>query len=120
LKNDGVYSGKIDGIDGPMTRAAIRKYQSTNNLAVNGRLDQQTRASLGLQTSGEANRSNNNSSNQSANTSSSQDHGNMTSTSTVEAAQRQLHEKGMYNGAIDGKMDRTPRLLSANIKRTTI
>lgn len=49
LKDDGDYTGRIDGVDGPMTRAAIRKYQRNQNLTVNGRLDQQTRDKLGVQ-----------------------------------------------------------------------
>ena len=49
LKDDGYYNGKIDGSDGPMTRAAIRKYQKSQNLTVNGRLDQQTIGKLGVQ-----------------------------------------------------------------------
>lgn len=49
LKNDGYYTGHIDGIDGPMTRQAIRKYQQAQNLTVNGRLDQQTCQKLGVQ-----------------------------------------------------------------------
>lgn len=49
LKNDGYYTGKIDGIDGPMTRQAIKKYQQSQNLTVNGRLDQQTCQKLGVQ-----------------------------------------------------------------------
>jgi peptidoglycan hydrolase-like protein with peptidoglycan-binding domain len=47
LKSEGYYNGPVDGVDGPMTRAAIRNYQSANKLAVNGRLDNQTRSNLG-------------------------------------------------------------------------
>jgi hypothetical protein len=46
LHADGLYKGRVDGIDGPMTRAAVRDYQQHNGLQVNGRLDQQTMASL--------------------------------------------------------------------------
>lgn len=51
LKNDGYYTGNIDGIDGPMTRQAIKKYQQSQNLTVNGRLDKKTCEKLGLQRS---------------------------------------------------------------------
>ena len=48
LKDDGYYNGKVDGIDGPMTHAAVRKYQQSQNLTVNGRLDRETCNSLGV------------------------------------------------------------------------
>lgn len=46
LKQDGLYHGNIDGIDGPETRQALREYQQQHGLPVTGRLDQQTVASL--------------------------------------------------------------------------
>ena len=101
LKNDGYYSGTVDGVEGPMTHAAIRKYQGDNNLTVNGRLDRETRAKLGLQTNtGEANRAENNNNNMPANSSNTGNY----STSTITAAQRALHQKGFYKGAINGDM----------------
>lgn len=36
LKAVGVYSGKIDGISGPMTRRAIKDFQKANGLKVDG------------------------------------------------------------------------------------
>jgi hypothetical protein len=36
LKQRGLYSGNMDGMNGPMTRAAISKYQSANKLQVDG------------------------------------------------------------------------------------
>lgn len=49
LKKDGYYTGNVDGIDGPETHEAIRKYQQSENLKVNGRLDKQTCNKLGIQ-----------------------------------------------------------------------
>jgi len=103
LKNDGYYKGGVDGVDGPMTRAAIRKYQGDNNLTVNGRLDTATRAKLGIGTaeqSTEANR---------AATSSSQTPENSQnmmapSKAAVSAAQRSLKKKGFYKGNVNGTM----------------
>jgi peptidoglycan hydrolase-like protein with peptidoglycan-binding domain len=46
LKQDGLYRGNIDGIDGPETHQALRAYQQQNGLRATGRLDQQTVASL--------------------------------------------------------------------------
>lgn len=51
LKDDGYYNGKIDGVDGPMTRTAIRKYQQSEHLTANGRLDRETCNKLGVQQS---------------------------------------------------------------------
>lgn len=93
LKSQGYYNGSVDGIDGPMTRSAIRNYQSQNNLAVNGRLDHETRSSLGVATSGEANRSAVESSATPA-----------PSSPTISASQRCLQQKGFYKGDIDGNM----------------
>lgn len=48
LKDAGFYSSNVDGLMGPKTRAAIRKYQEQNKLATDGRLDQKTAESLGI------------------------------------------------------------------------
>jgi peptidoglycan hydrolase-like protein with peptidoglycan-binding domain len=49
LKKDGDYTGSIDGIYGPETRAAVEKYQQNQNLTVNGKLDNKTCSKLGIQ-----------------------------------------------------------------------
>ena|ERR1051326_1736394 len=97
LKEEGYYRGPVDGIDGPMTRAAIRKYQEDKNLAVNGRLDQITSKRLRVRMTnapvrmtGEANRS--------------AEIGSRPSSATVSAAQRSLQRKGFYKGNVDGSM----------------
>jgi peptidoglycan hydrolase-like protein with peptidoglycan-binding domain len=90
LKDAGYYTGPIDGMSGPMTRTAIRKFQGDNNLTVNGRLDPATRDKL--MAKGEASRT---------------ETGGMTTTassSTISAAQRALQDKGFYKGDIDGQM----------------
>ena len=46
LTNLGLYDGKADGIIGPKTRAALRKYQQTLGLPLTGELDEVTRESL--------------------------------------------------------------------------
>jgi peptidoglycan hydrolase-like protein with peptidoglycan-binding domain len=48
LKDKGFDPGPIDGIMGPRTRAALRRYQTQNHLKVDGRLDSETQASLGV------------------------------------------------------------------------
>jgi peptidoglycan hydrolase-like protein with peptidoglycan-binding domain len=48
LKDKGFDPGPIDGVDGPKTRAATRKYQKENSLQADGRLGPQTLDSLGV------------------------------------------------------------------------
>jgi putative peptidoglycan binding protein len=48
LYNEGYYSGPIDGILGPDTRAAIADYQADHGLAVTAAIDEPTVESLGL------------------------------------------------------------------------
>jgi peptidoglycan hydrolase-like protein with peptidoglycan-binding domain len=56
LQQAGTYSGRIDGLWGPETEAAVRSYQQQHNLNATGQLDSDTLASLNLggtnQTSG--------------------------------------------------------------------
>jgi peptidoglycan hydrolase-like protein with peptidoglycan-binding domain len=46
LASLGYYDGKVDGMMGPETEEAIRKFQQKQNLPVTGRLDEQTRKEL--------------------------------------------------------------------------
>ena len=48
LAAGGYYQGKIDGIVGEGTRRAIRNYERDNNRPVDGRIDDQLLALLGL------------------------------------------------------------------------
>ena len=48
LKDKGHDPGMIDGRMGPRTRAAIKNYQQAEGLKVTGRLDDETRARLGM------------------------------------------------------------------------
>jgi peptidoglycan hydrolase-like protein with peptidoglycan-binding domain len=43
------YQGKIDGVWGPRTEAALRQYQSRNGLDVTGTVDDRTAEKLGLE-----------------------------------------------------------------------
>jgi peptidoglycan hydrolase-like protein with peptidoglycan-binding domain len=47
LKAEGLYRGKVDGKDGPKTRAAVRQFQKKNGLPVTARLDENTMNQLG-------------------------------------------------------------------------
>ena len=48
LHDKGYYSGHVDGILGPQTRAGIRQYQKSENLPVTGHLDAETAGKLGV------------------------------------------------------------------------
>jgi peptidoglycan hydrolase-like protein with peptidoglycan-binding domain len=48
LNTNGYNVGTPDGKLGPQTRAAIRKYQKDNNIAVTGKLDESTRTHLNV------------------------------------------------------------------------
>lgn len=48
LKKLGYYTGTVDGEMGRGTRAAIREYQSENDLEVSGKIDRALLRSLGL------------------------------------------------------------------------
>ena len=52
LKDDGDYTGQIDGKMGPKTAQALKKFQQSNGLSQTGRLDQQTASKLGISMSG--------------------------------------------------------------------
>jgi peptidoglycan hydrolase-like protein with peptidoglycan-binding domain len=51
LNDKGFNVGTPDGIAGPKTQAAVRKFQQQQNIGASGQLDQQTLAALGIQTS---------------------------------------------------------------------
>jgi peptidoglycan hydrolase-like protein with peptidoglycan-binding domain len=48
LQSEGLYNGKLDGIDGKATQAALKTFQKKDQLRQTGRLDEQTEAKLGL------------------------------------------------------------------------
>ncbi len=51
LKNWGYYGGNVDGIYGSKTTAAVKKFQKTNGLAVDGVCGVKTLAALGISAS---------------------------------------------------------------------
>src|ERR1700690_4224133 len=52
LKDKGLYDGPVDGLNGPLTRAAVRKYQQQQNIAADGRLGPKTLDTLGAKNTG--------------------------------------------------------------------
>jgi peptidoglycan hydrolase-like protein with peptidoglycan-binding domain len=120
LKADGFYHGRIDGISGPETHAALRAYQRDNKLSATGRLDSATLRQLGVrtrmgaaarssqpcnmsQTSGNSPGMGMNNPNTSANRVNSPS-ANLSKT-TIKAAQNELKQNGVYSGPINGNWD---------------
>jgi peptidoglycan hydrolase-like protein with peptidoglycan-binding domain len=52
LKDKGLYEGTVDGLNGPLTRAAVKKYQTQQNITADGRLGPKTLDTLGVKSSG--------------------------------------------------------------------
>ena len=48
LQEQGYYQGEVDGILGPLTRAAIARYQEDNGLYITSAIDEPTLSSLGM------------------------------------------------------------------------
>lgn len=55
LYNWGYYTGRIDGIYGSKTEAAVRYFQEKNGLTVDGKAGKQTLAAMGISSGGSAN-----------------------------------------------------------------
>ena len=49
LKGEGVYAGSVDGIMGPQTETALRRYQEKEGLPVSGAVDEETLKQLQLE-----------------------------------------------------------------------
>jgi peptidoglycan hydrolase-like protein with peptidoglycan-binding domain len=113
LKRDGYYTGRIDGINGPETRSALRRYQRSENLTQTGNLDEATISSLGLNNTrgenrGEASRSEGQSYNSGGSNSAENTSHNL-SPDMVRDAQRKLSNDGFYRGRVDGVMNEGTR-----------
>ena len=52
LKNDGIYSGPVDGRMSQSMREAIRSFQQAHELNMTGNIDEDTARELGLQQQG--------------------------------------------------------------------
>ena len=48
LMRRGLYNGDIDGLLGPKTRAALRKFQQSEGIPQTGRMDIETLTRLGI------------------------------------------------------------------------
>ena len=54
LQQQGMYRGRIDGVWGPGTEAAVRSFQQQHNLNATGKLDSDTIAALDMGNNGNA------------------------------------------------------------------
>ena len=54
LKNWGYYTGEADGVYGSKTEAAVKRFQESNGLTVDGKAGPQTLAALGISAGGAA------------------------------------------------------------------
>lgn len=61
LKKWGYYTGSVDGINGPLTKAAVKKFQKRYGLTQDGIVGPLTAAKMGLSVSGSSSSSNYNS-----------------------------------------------------------
>lgn len=48
LQQDGLYRGRVDGVWGPATQAAVRGYQQRHNMTVTGQLDADTMSAMNI------------------------------------------------------------------------
>jgi peptidoglycan hydrolase-like protein with peptidoglycan-binding domain len=93
LRNAGFYNGRIDGMWGPDSHAALEHYQQTHQLLVTGQMNQATAASLGIapdmlvapQTAAAA-----------------PFNGGALRPAAVQSVQARLRGLGFYNGSVDG------------------
>lgn len=83
LKDDGYYSGPVDGVIGPRTETALRHYQRKHGLKVTGRLDSRTVHSLSAAAEASPPAS-------------------PSSAIDLRTAQQKLEARGYYSGPVDG------------------
>jgi peptidoglycan hydrolase-like protein with peptidoglycan-binding domain len=98
LRDQGAYAGRIDGIWGADSQAALERFQQAHGLQVTGQLNQATIATLGippeqLLAAGQP---------VYTTVSGSPIPGNMLSPRAVHAIQARLHDLNFYNGVPDG------------------
>jgi peptidoglycan hydrolase-like protein with peptidoglycan-binding domain len=52
LNDMGFHAGRVDGVWGPRTQAAVRNFQQSEDLETTGQLNQETMNALGLEKTG--------------------------------------------------------------------
>jgi peptidoglycan hydrolase-like protein with peptidoglycan-binding domain len=92
LRQDGVYSGSVDGVWGPDSRAALERYQQNHQLQVTGQVNQATIATMGLDPGTFLTQQ----------TATEPPSASQLRPASVQAIQSHLRSMGFYNGAVDG------------------
>ena len=82
LKDRGYYTGPVDGVIGPNTEAALRRYQRDQRLRVTGKLASPTLRALTTEASTAA--------------------AGLASITEIRSAQKELKDRGYYSGPVDG------------------
>jgi peptidoglycan hydrolase-like protein with peptidoglycan-binding domain len=90
LRQSGAYSGRVDGIWGPDSQAALERFQQAHQLQVTGQVNQATAATLGLDP------------NALLTLPVAAPPPSTLRPSSVQAIQSRLRGLGFYNGAVDG------------------
>lgn len=112
LQQLGYYGGRVDGVWGQSTRAAIERFQNTRHLAVSGELNQATVTAMGLDPDRLMARGYAPSpAPRVATAAPSPD------PATTRAVQAQLRRAGLYHGPVDGVWGRDTRLALQDFQR---
>lgn len=89
LQSRGFRTGPIDGVMGPATQAALKRFQQSQNLETTGQLNRQTLVALGVQPD---------------TTSGVDRHVNVYGAGTIRKVQQTLTNRGFRAGPVDGVM----------------
>ena len=108
LRQAGVYTGRIDGVWGADSQAALERFQQTKQLQVTGQLNQATAATLGLDPNALAVAS------AAAPAPPQADH---LLPASVRAVQARLRTLGFYGGPVDGVWGEGTQVAIANFQR---
>jgi peptidoglycan hydrolase-like protein with peptidoglycan-binding domain len=108
LRQAGVYTGRIDGVWGTDSQAALERFQQTKQLQVTGQLNQATAATLGLDPNALA---------VASAAASAPPLGDHLLPASVRAVQARLRTLGFYGGAVDGVWGEGTQVAIANFQR---
>jgi peptidoglycan hydrolase-like protein with peptidoglycan-binding domain len=108
LRQAGVYAGRIDGIWGADSQAALERFQQTKQLQVTGQLNQATAATLGLDPNALI---------VASAAAPAPPPGDHLLPASVRAVQARLRTLGFYGGPVDGVWGEGTQVAIANFQR---